>query len=76
MNYNHKTDNHKSSSPGPGSKKVPGKSADPEAEKIEREDDDAQLVPDEDDFDEEYGDLDGANNDVATPEADQGLENF
>lgn len=62
-------------------------SADPDSDKVIREDNDQQLLPEEDDddkvekdkdddFDENYGTLEDGHNDLATPESDTGVDNL
>ena len=64
------------------------KSADPDSDKVIREDEDKQLLPEEDDdddkvekdrdddFDKKYGNLEDGHNDLATPDSDTGVDNL
>ena len=54
-----------------------GKSADPDSDKVKRDENDEALVPDEeDDFDETYGDLDGGQDDLSLPAPEKEAENL
>ena len=50
---------------------IPGESSDPEADSIKREPDDKELVPEEDDFDKEYGDIEGGQDADISPKPDE-----
>ena len=59
---------------GPGNGKKDKEPKTSEAEEVEREEDDDALVPDDDDFDKTYGDLEGGNESDILPGPDKGEE--
>ena len=50
---------------------IPGESSDPEADSIKREPDDEELVPEDDDFEKEYGDIEGGQENTISPKPDE-----
>ena len=50
---------------------IPGESSDPEADSIKREPDDKELVPEDDDFEKEYGDIEGGQENTTSPKPDE-----
>jgi|GEM_PF-831829 len=53
-----------------------GKSDDPDSEEVERENGDDDLLPEDDDFEENYGELEDGHDDLAIPDSDKNVDNL
>ncbi|WP_207420683.1 hypothetical protein [Desertivirga brevis] len=55
---------------------IPGEPNVPESEEVESPDNNKELLPEDDDFDADYGDLDGAQENDILPHLGQQKENL
>ncbi|WP_207428722.1 hypothetical protein [Pedobacter sp. SYSU D00535] len=66
----------KSGTQNPGPDPVPGQSNDAEAEEITPRPDDDELIPEDEEFEKHYGDLDGGSDTDILPHPGKNEENL